>query len=78
MECPHCKETLRVEPYVYRNLETYHIGSSSVKATTKCCGNIVRMSAIATFSVTIPYNHDKLTEDDWGNKKLKNNLEVKK
>jgi hypothetical protein len=69
MECPHCKETLKVEPYVYRNLETYHIGGGLVKATTDCCGNIVSMSVQTVFKAYIPYNHNELTEDDWGNKK---------
>lgn len=68
MKCPHCEKELEfLSNTPWFNVETYREPKNAV---TKCCGNIVRLSVMSVFSAKIPYNHDVITEDAWGNKKI--------
>lgn len=67
MKCPHCqKELVLVSQAPLFNVEQY---GTPVNATTKCCGNIVRIARVLKYDITIPTNHSDLKEDDWCNKK---------
>lgn len=57
--CPHCRQPLSIPNRVYYNVEAY---GKSCKATTSCCGNMVRVACVIRFDIqAIP---DK-GEDDW-------------
>lgn len=61
MECPHCKDKLKVASYCFSNADIF---SQSCAATTECCGRLVTIRPIRKFEVTI--NKSGKTEDDWG------------
>lgn len=68
MKCPHCKKEIQFIAPVELNCEIYR---KQPKGMTKCCGNIVQIRRKISFEPFIPYNHDELGEDNWGNKKIK-------
>jgi hypothetical protein len=59
--CPHCKQELQIQNYVWNNVENY--GKSAV-ATTLCCGAGVRVTPVRSFRVTEYDGREQ--EDDWG------------
>lgn len=72
MKCPHCNEELEFIAPVFQNCEIY---GGNPKGVTTCCGNIVMIHRYIMFRTEIPYNHDELKKDDWGNSKTgKSNL----
>lgn len=66
MICPHCKKELIFSAPVELNCEVY---GGHPKGVTECCGNIVMLTRVVRYIPSIPYNHDELKEDDWGNKR---------
>lgn len=64
MKCPHCQENLDFLAPVESNCEAY---GGNPKGVTTCCGNIVQIRKVVTFIPSIPWNHDELKKDDWGN-----------
>ena len=66
MKCPHCNQELVCKSPAYLNCEVYGKRPTSV---TECCGNIVEITRKIIVSAAIPFNHDKLEKDHWGNKK---------
>jgi len=61
MICPHCKKDLKVPNYAWHNADAY---SNRVKVVTECCGKMVRISPVRSYSVS---KHDgEAIEDDWG------------
>lgn len=67
MKCPHCNKDMKLIAPADMNAEIY---GGYPKSVTECCGNIVQFNRIITIQASIPYNHDKLTVDDWGNFKF--------
>ena len=61
MKCPYCNKETKIAEVVKRNLETY---GGSVKARTKCCNALIRVSPIVSFRCT---ETDQNGTDDWGN-----------
>ena len=68
MKCPHCNKELDFIAPVERNCEAY---GGNPKGVTTCCGNIVQLQRNISFTPYIPYKHDDLKKDDWGNKPKK-------
>ena len=66
MKCPHCEKELDLLELADLNCEVYGGYPTSV---TACCGNIVQCQRKIIISFHIPYNHEELKEDLWGNKK---------
>ncbi len=63
MKCPKCNKQIDLIPPAERNLEGYR--STSVLATSKCCGVAFEVSMITKFDYEL-YTGERI-EDDWGN-----------
>lgn len=61
MECPHCKEELKIPPRAFRAIEAYNSG---VHVTTECCDKMIFLSGEMRFSAR--QADSRYTEDDWG------------
>lgn len=61
MECPHCKQELKLAPRVLWNVDQYQ---NFALAATECCGNGVDVQPIRSYRVT--RYAGAATEDDWG------------
>lgn len=61
LDCPHCKENLKIPPRSYRNVETFQ---QSIQVTTECCGNLITLSGTMAFRARKGPEH--LKEDSFG------------
>jgi hypothetical protein len=59
MQCPHCKNQLKVPVRAYNNANSY---SKACNVTTECCFNTVKIIPHRSFEV-VPLEEK---EDDWG------------
>jgi len=65
MKCTKCGMDVVIPAKVFRNLETYNVGGSTLIAS-ECCGAGYEVHMTYSFKKN-PYTGSK-TEDDWGNK----------
>lgn len=61
MNCPHCKNKLKVPDYALNNADTYY---QSCLVRTECCSGMVTVIPRRSYTIE-PYKGDR-TEDDWG------------
>lgn len=61
MECPHCKNELKIPPRAYRHVETY---SRTARVATECCEKLIVLSGSMIFRVRT--GDDQASVDDWG------------
>ena len=63
MECPECKQELRIPINTQINMESYHNPCLTI---TECCGKLVKVYPKFYFGVVKYEGNSK--EDDWGRK----------
>lgn len=64
MECPHCKQELRLRDPVLHNVRTY---GNTARAATLCCGHGVYVSRVISYRIQPMQEPAFKGEDDWGN-----------